>query len=111
MRDPTHTDDPENWKVRNYASAADGASDLTNSRASLGLRRANVRQRSIMGMARPAPVHRLDGDLLVHELAALLKDEVAALRLASLARTQSGDQDTLRIGQERVGQVFLEMHT
>lgn len=53
------------------------------------------------------PVRRLDGYLLLEELTALLKDEVAPLRLASLARPERGDQHALRVREQRVREFLL----
>ena len=53
------------------------------------------------------PVGRLHRNFLVEQLPALLEDEMAALRFASLSRTQSGYEHALRVRQQWVGQVFL----
>ena len=53
------------------------------------------------------PVGRLHRNLLVEQLPALLEDEMAALRFASLSRTQSGYEHALRVRQQWIGQVFL----
>ena len=54
-----------------------------------------------------APVSRLHGILLLDKLATLLKDEMAPVRLSTLARAKRSDQLPLRVGDKRVRQGFL----
>ena len=56
-----------------------------------------------------SPIHRLDWHLLVNELATLLEDEVAPLRLASLSCAKRRDEYPLGIREERIRQIFLQM--
>lgn len=56
---------------------------------------------------RYAPLGGRDGVALVDELAALLENEVAALRLAVLFGAESSDEEAVGVGDEGVGELFL----
>lgn len=82
------------------------------SRASLGLKKITVMSRpTLLDMhVKGAPITGFDRDLLVHQPATLLKDEVAPLCLAALSSAESAYKDTFGIRNERIRELFLEHH-
>lgn len=80
---------------------------MINSNASLGLQKRNVRQRR-QRKTEDIPVVWLDGHLLINQLPALFKHEMASLGPGAVRSAQRTDEDAVAVGQKVVRKLFLE---